>query len=66
MSEPEYFKQQYIAAYDKHLDFMHLSTGIADAARRARRLDDEAKEEGEPGRNPSTGVYRLTESIERM
>ncbi|TCT22859.1 RloB family protein [Thiobaca trueperi] len=57
--------REHIPSYDKHLDFKRLSTGIADAARRARRLDDEANEEGESGRNPTTGVYRLTESIER-
>lgn len=55
----------YIPGYNKHLDFAVVEPGLADAARRARRLDSEAEEEGETGRNPSTGVYRLAESISR-
>jgi hypothetical protein len=55
----------FIAGYDKHLNFAAVEQGITDAVRRARRLDLEAIDEGEAGRNPSTGVYLLIESIAR-
>lgn len=55
--------ERFIPGYDKHLDFDKLAAGVAEATRRARRLDEDAEEEGEPGRNPTTGVYRLTDAI---
>jgi len=57
--------REFLPGYDKHLEFDQVSAGIADATRRARRLDEYAQEEGEAGRNPSTDVYRLTDSIAR-
>jgi hypothetical protein len=54
---------QYLPGYDKHLDFARVAPGLDDAVRRAQRLDRDAQDEGEPGRNPSTGAYRLVESI---
>jgi len=45
------------------LNFDTLASWVDDATRRARRLDEDAAEEGEPGRNPTTGVHRLTVSI---
>jgi hypothetical protein len=57
--------KQFIVSYDKHLDFDLLSSGVVDATRLARRLADDAQEEGESGRNPTTGVYLLTDSIAR-
>jgi hypothetical protein len=57
--------ERFIPGYDKHLDFDKLAPGVAESTRRARRLDEDAEEEGEPGRNPTTGVYRLTDAIAR-
>jgi hypothetical protein len=53
----------FLPSYDKHLDFDELADGVAYATRRAGRLDQDAESEGESGRNPTTGVYRLTDSI---
>jgi hypothetical protein len=52
-----------VADYDKHLDFGKLERGYAEAVKRAQRIDADCGRMGEPGRNPSTGVYRLTELI---
>jgi hypothetical protein len=56
---------EFLPGYDKHLDFARLASGFEDAVGRAQRLDRDAQAEGEPGRNPSTGVYRHAESIVR-
>jgi len=56
---------EHLPDYDKHVDFERVAAGVANATRRARRLDDHAQAEGEAGRNPSTGIYRLTDSIAR-
>jgi hypothetical protein len=55
--------KQHIANYDKHVNYSDYANGHDDAAKRARRLDDVAEEVGEPGRNPTTGMWRLTDSI---
>ncbi len=52
-----------LPGYDKHLDFSMLQAGYTNAVARARRLDEDAERMDEAGRNPSTGFYRLTESI---
>ena len=57
---------EFLPGYDKHLSFDALQGGYEDAVRRAERLDTLAAEAGEPGRNPTTGVYRLTEEIRRF
>ncbi|GAB5549367.1 MAG: RloB family protein [Sandaracinaceae bacterium] len=54
---------KFLEGYDKHLDFSALSHGVQSAVVRAQRLDEMAQEEGEGGRNPTTDVYRLAESI---
>jgi hypothetical protein len=56
---------EFLPKYDKHLDFAMLEAGVPDATRRAKRLDQDAEEEDEPGRSPTTGVYRLADSIAR-
>lgn len=53
----------YIPNYHKRLDFNSIVSGIEDATRRARRLHQDAIEENEPNRNPTTGVFLLTDSI---
>jgi hypothetical protein len=55
--------RQYIAEYDKHVEFSHYAGGYNDAVRRASRLDSDAAAAGESGRNPTTGVWQLTETI---
>lgn len=49
--------------YDKHVSYQCYAPGYTDAARRAERLDSLAQDAGESGRNPTTGVYRLTQQI---
>ncbi len=57
--------RDHLPEYDKHLHFDQVSEGFTDASRRARRLHEDAQAEGEPDRNPTTSVFRLTESIRR-
>jgi hypothetical protein len=40
-----------------------MASGYQDALRRAAELDEQANHHGLPGRNPTTGVYQLTETI---
>lgn len=58
--------KKFLPGYEKHFDFDRVVAGVDLAARRARRLDQEAERTGEKFRNPTTGVYRLTESIARV
>jgi hypothetical protein len=51
---------------DKHFDFELVTDLVDHATERARRLDQEAESMGEAFRNPTTGFYRLTESIARV
>ncbi len=55
--------KQHISSYDKHVDYSDYSAGYDEAVKRASRLDKAAKAANEAGRNPTTGVWRLTESI---
>lgn len=55
--------QKHLRGYDKVLDFLKVHRTYADAVRRAKDLAERAARDGEPGRNPTTGVLRLTESI---
>ena len=57
--------KQHIPDYNKHVDYSHYSAGYDAAVRRATQLDNEATADGEEGRNPTTGVWRLTESIRK-
>lgn len=57
---------KHLPGYDKHVDFARLADLVDQATRRARRLDQEAERVGETFRNPTTGFYRLTESIARV
>lgn len=52
-----------LPGYEKAVDFGKLRDGYPDAVTRAARLDRDASQMDEAGRNPTTGVYRLTESI---
>lgn len=49
--------------YDKAVNFNQCEDGYLNAVSRATKLDELAAAIGEEGKNPSTGVYRLTEEI---
>jgi len=53
----------HLPDYNKELGFAAIGPGYLDAVRRAEALDREASSHGVPGRNPTTGVYMLTEAI---
>jgi hypothetical protein len=53
----------HLKDYDKKINFEDFKDGYEKAVARARRLDEDAERLNEPGRNPTTGVWRLTESI---
>ena len=55
--------KRLVADYDKNVDYEVYRIGYDKAAERARKLDELAAKVGEPGRNPTTGVYKLTETI---
>lgn len=57
--------REYIPSYDKKPDFGSIVDGIDAACRRAERLDRDADDENEAGRNPTTAVYRLVASLRR-
>ncbi len=55
--------KKHLPKYDKHVDFADFQAGYPQAVKRARRLVETANREHDPGRNPTTDVYRLTEAI---
>jgi hypothetical protein len=59
----QWMLKQHIADYDKHVRFSDLEKGYSDAVRRELRLDGDAEQAHEEGRNPMTGFWRLTEKI---
>jgi hypothetical protein len=54
---------KHVPQYDKHVEYAIYSAGYRQAAARAGQMDELAESAGEPGRNPTTGVYKLTELI---
>jgi hypothetical protein len=57
--------KHYLPNYEKELEFKRLMPGYNDAVNRAGKLDAIACALEEPLRNPSTGVFRLTETIRK-
>lgn len=56
--------KKYIADYNKHVNFdRDYAAGYDDARTRAEKLDEQAALDHEENRNPTTGLWRLTESI---
>jgi hypothetical protein len=55
--------QRHLPGYDKELELAKLQRGYDEAVRRARQLDEDALRADRIGRNPTTGVYLLTEVI---
>ena len=54
---------KHVPKYDKHVDYATYSDGYLRAVARAKRMDEVAEKDGDSGRNPTTGVYKLTELI---
>ena len=55
--------REFLPKYDKKLDFRRMHGGYTKAVERAQALQVTADAVGDSKRNPSTGVYRLTERI---
>jgi len=55
--------EKFMPNYNKHIDFGRYASGYESAVERAKKLEVLACEVGEPGRNPTTNVYELTELI---
>ena len=55
--------KRYLPEYKKHVNFAHFAQGLQDALKRAKTLSEGAAEMGETYRNPTTGVWRLANSI---
>lgn len=55
----------FVPNYDKRVDFSAYESTYRLALARARRLARQADDDGEPHRNPTTGVFLLTELIGR-
>lgn len=55
--------REYVPTYDKHVDFSIYAGGYSEAVKRAARMDQDAEEWNERHRNPTSGVYVLTEAI---
>ena len=54
---------KHVPTYDKHVDYATYSAGYPQAVTRATRPNQDADGAHEPRRNPTTGVYKLTEVI---
>ncbi len=59
----EQLLKKHVPGYKKSVDYGAYAAGYAQAVIRAERLDTSAKGASEPNRNPTTGVYLLTELI---
>lgn len=56
---------KYVPEYDKAVHFGDYMQGYPLARRRAAKLEEHCQQDAEPFRNPSTGMYLLTEQIGR-
>jgi hypothetical protein len=56
---------RHVPGYDKRVEFTVYAEGYPQAVKRAEQMDKKAEEDGDSGRNPTTGAYRLTREIER-
>ena len=55
--------KEHVPAYDKHIKYSTFASNYKQAVSRARQLENLADADGDQGRNPNTGVWRLTEDI---
>jgi hypothetical protein len=56
--------RKHVREYDKSIDFEQFRPHCKDAMRRAHSLDRLASQVNEPGRNPTTGVYKLLKKLD--
>lgn len=63
--ELKHMMKQHIPAYDKHVNYADYAPGYVNAVRRATAMDKLAESISDPGMNPTTGMWRLTESIRK-
>ena len=57
--------KEHVPGFDKHVAFAAYAAGYDAARKRAEQLETAAEAAGEADRNPSTGFWRLTESIRK-
>ncbi len=57
--------KKHVPDYNKHVHYPKYANGYSDAVRRAKAMEELAEGIGDPGMNPTTGVWRLTESIRK-
>lgn len=62
-SEIQRLLRGFLPRYDKHLKFESFSAGLDEAERRARQLNLQACDDGDPHRNPTTGMCDLVASM---
>lgn len=55
--------RDHVAGYDKGVSFDAYLPGYEEAVQRAQRIEREAEEQGEEGRNPSTSIWKLTQAL---
>ena len=55
--------KKHVPNYHKHIVFSDFAGGYKEAYRRAHQMQAQANKDGEPYRNPTTGVFALTQSI---
>jgi hypothetical protein len=56
-------KDDFVAGYDKHVNYSIFRDGYLEAVKRAARMQNAADAAGEGNRNPTTGFFQLTEAI---
>ncbi|HTU23957.1 MAG TPA: RloB family protein [Pirellulales bacterium] len=57
--------KEHVPDFDKHVDYRDYAAGYEQAVKRAEKLETAAVDASEPDRNPTTGFWRLTESIRK-
>lgn len=55
--------RKFVPEYEKDVDYATYANGRPEAEKRAARMDATANADNDAGRNPTTGVFRLTEVI---
>jgi hypothetical protein len=63
VKEMQRLLKRHVPEHDKTVIFDHYIDGYHHAHRRAAHLDENCRKDDEPFRNPSTGMYLLTEEI---
>lgn len=61
----EQLLKKHLKNYNKNVDYSAYESDYEVAVQRANRLEQSALDDGDEGRNPSTGFHRLTDSIRK-